>query len=204
VNGLTITNKHTPSVISISGAKTWVDGNNQDGVRPESITINLLADGKVIKTITVTVENEWAWSFTDLPKYRDQGVEIVYAITENAVEDYSTVFNNGTYPRPKDSLRDRKNDLTADLGLKTIAQKLNVNSSYLSTLFRTECGCTLTEYVTRERIDRGIYLLQRTEKSVQEIAAECGIQDANYFIKLFKKLTGLTPGRYREQMGTYK
>ena len=95
-------------------------------------------------------------------------------------------------------------DLTADLGLKTIAQKLNVNSSYLSTLFRTECGCTLTEYVTRERIDRGIYLLQRTEKSVQEIAAECGIQDANYFIKLFKKLTGLTPGRYREQMGTYK
>ena len=79
-----------------------------------------------------------------------------------------------------------------------------MNSSYLSTLFRTECGCTLTEYVTRERIDRGIYLLQRTEKSVQEIAAECGIQDANYFIKLFKKLTGLTPGRYREQMGTYK
>ena len=92
-------------------------------------------------------------------------------------------------------------DLTADLRLKTIAEKLNVNSSYLSTLFRRECGYTLTEYVNKERIERGIYLLQRTEKTVQEIAAECGIQDVNYFIKLFKKQTGFTPNRYRSQMG---
>ena len=92
-------------------------------------------------------------------------------------------------------------DLTADLRLHTIAEKLNVNSSYLSTLFRREYGCTLTEYVNRERIDRGIYLLQRTGKTVQEIAAECGIQDVNYFIKLFKKKTGFTPSRYRDRAG---
>ena len=92
-------------------------------------------------------------------------------------------------------------DLTADLRLKTIAETLNVNSSYLSTLFRKEYGCTLTEFVNRERINRGIQLLQRTEKTVQEIAAECGIQDVNYFIKLFKKQTGFTPSRYREAAG---
>ena len=92
-------------------------------------------------------------------------------------------------------------DLTADLGLKAIAEKLNVNSSYLSALFRREYGCTLTEYVNRERIERGIYLLQRTGKPVQEVAAECGFQDVNYFIKLFKKQTGFTPSRYREQAG---
>ena len=57
-------------------------------------------------------------------------------------------------------------------------------------------------HVNKERIDRGIYLLQRTEKTVQEIAAECGIQDVNYFIKLFKKQTGFTPNRYRSQAGT--
>ena len=92
-------------------------------------------------------------------------------------------------------------DLTADLRLNTIAGKLNVNSSYLSSLFRREYGCTLTEYVNRERIDRGLYLLQRTEKTVQEIAAECGFQDVNYFIKLFKKQTGCTPNRYRARTG---
>lgn len=92
-------------------------------------------------------------------------------------------------------------DLTADLRLKTIAEKLNVNSSYLSNLFHREYGCTLTDFVNKERIDHGILLLQHTSKSVQDIAAECGFQDVNYFIKQFKKQTGLTPNRYRQQQG---
>ena len=92
-----------------------------------------------------------------------------------------------------------QHDLTADLRLKSIAEALNVNSSYLSSLFHKEYGCTLTEFISRQRIDRGIQLLQQTNKPVQEIAAECGIQDVNYFIKLFKKQTGFTPNRYRAQ-----
>ena len=94
-----------------------------------------------------------------------------------------------------------QHDLTADLRLKTIAESLNVNSSYLSSLFHKEYGCTLTEFINSQRIDRGIQLLQQTTKPVQEIAAECGIQDVNYFIKLFKKQTGFTPSRYRAQGG---
>lgn len=92
-------------------------------------------------------------------------------------------------------------DLTADLKLKTIAEKLNVNGSYLSTLFHKELGCTLTDYVNSQRIERGIYLLRMTTKPIQEIATECGIHDVNYFIKLFKKQTGFTPNRYRERIG---
>ena len=91
--GYTITNSHTPETISVSGSKTWIDNNDQDGVRPESITVHLLADGKVIKTVTVTEADGWAWSFTDLPKHRDQGVEIVYSVTEDAVDGYTTEYN---------------------------------------------------------------------------------------------------------------
>lgn len=93
-------------------------------------------------------------------------------------------------------------DLTADLRLKTIAENLNVNPSYLSSLFHREYGCTLTEFINKQRIDKGIALLRLTSKPVQEIAAECGIQDVNYFIKLFKKQTGFTPNRYREENGS--
>lgn len=92
-------------------------------------------------------------------------------------------------------------DLSADLKLKTIAEKLNVNSSYLSTLFHKEVGCTLTDYINKQRIERSIHLLQLTAKPVQEISSECGFQDVNYFIKLFKKQTGFTPNRYRSQLG---
>lgn len=88
-------------------------------------------------------------------------------------------------------------DLTADLSLKTTAAQLNVNPSYLSKLFHKECGCTLTEFVNRQRIDRAVLLLSNSKKAVQDIAAECGIQDVNYFIKLFKRQTGLTPNQYR-------
>ena len=91
--GYTITNSHTPETVSVSGSKTWIDADNQDGARPESITVHLLADGTVIKTITVTEEDGWAWSFENLPKYRDQGIEIVYTFTEDAVEGYTTSYN---------------------------------------------------------------------------------------------------------------
>lgn len=88
-------------------------------------------------------------------------------------------------------------DLTADLSLKNIANQLNVNPTYLSSLFRKECDCTLTEYVNRKRIEYAINLLNKTDKPINSIAFECGIQDTNYFIKLFKKHTGLTPTQYR-------
>lgn len=91
-------------------------------------------------------------------------------------------------------------DLTADLSLNNIAKQLNVNPTYLSSLFRKECDCTLTEYVNRKRIEHAITLLDKTDKPVNAIAFECGIQDTNYFIKLFKKFTNQTPTQYRNKI----
>ncbi len=88
-NGDILTNSHTNETIDISGAKTWDDSDNQDGKRPESITIRLLANGKEINSKTVTADNSWKYNFTDLPKYA-AGKEIDYTITEDAVQDYTT------------------------------------------------------------------------------------------------------------------
>ena len=91
----TITNTHAPETIEVAGSKTWDDANDQDGLRPDSITINLLADGKIIDTIEVKedAKGSWKWSFTDLPKYRDQGVEIVYSITETLDETTAAAYS---------------------------------------------------------------------------------------------------------------
>ena len=89
VDGYNITNTHTPEKISISGSKTWDDADNQDGKRPESITVRLFADGTEVTSKTVTADNGWKWSFTDLDKYK-KGKEIKYTVSEDAVTDYTT------------------------------------------------------------------------------------------------------------------
>ena len=89
VNGYNITNTHTPEKISISGSKTWDDVDNQDGVRPDSITVKLLANGRVIDHKEVTINNNWSWNFEDLPVY-EKGEKITYTIKEDSVENYET------------------------------------------------------------------------------------------------------------------
>ena len=89
VDGYNITNTHTPEKISISGSKTWNDVDNQDGVRPDSITVKLLANGRVIDHKEVTINNNWSWNFEDLPVY-EKGEKITYTIKEDSVENYET------------------------------------------------------------------------------------------------------------------
>ena len=84
-----ITNTHTPEVTQVNGAKTWDDKDNQDGVRPDSIKVNLLADGTPVDSKTVTADDNWSYSFVDLPKFNN-GKAIVYTITEDSVAGYST------------------------------------------------------------------------------------------------------------------
>lgn len=88
-------------------------------------------------------------------------------------------------------------DLTTDLSLKTQAHLLDVNPSYLSTLFKKETGLTLTDYVNKKRVENAVFLLNTTTMQIQTIAQYCGIADVNYFTKIFKKYIGKTPKEYR-------
>lgn len=95
-------------------------------------------------------------------------------------------------------------DLTADLSLKANAEALNVNASYLSTLFKKETGLTLTDYVNRKRVEHAIYLLNSTDMPISAVGQRCGIQDDNYFTKIFKKYTSITPKQYRQQNNRFQ
>ena len=92
VDGYNITNSYTPETTTVSGSKTWEDGDNQDGKRPASITVNLLADGQKVNTQTVGEAEGWSYNFTGLPVYKD-GQRITYTVTEESVPGYSTNLN---------------------------------------------------------------------------------------------------------------
>lgn len=87
-NGFTITNTHVLETTDISGTKTWDDAGNQDGMRPQSITVNLLADGQKVAEKQVTEADGWAYSFTGMTKNK-AGQAIDYTVTEDAVEGYT-------------------------------------------------------------------------------------------------------------------
>ena len=93
ITDFTITNKYAPKEIDYKVTKVWKDANNQDGKRPESVTVQLYkkvgnADPVAVegKKLTLTAkdktdDNTWVASFTNLPQY-EAGKEIAYSIKE--------------------------------------------------------------------------------------------------------------------------
>lgn len=92
----TITNKRTPETTEVTVKKVWDDAKNQDGLRPASITVHLLANGEKVQTATVSAEGEtWSHTFTNLPVYKN-GQKIIYTVTEDTVANYSTAIDGTT------------------------------------------------------------------------------------------------------------
>lgn len=88
-SGYKFTHTHTPVRISLSGSKTWDDNDDQDGTRPESITVHLRQNGEILESQTVSAEDGWKWTFTNLYKY-SEGEEISYVLSEDNVENYTS------------------------------------------------------------------------------------------------------------------
>ena len=91
----TITNKHTPLKTTVKGKKIWKDEDNKDGIRPSSVTVKLLADGKETgQTATVSETSGWTYEFTGLDRYQE-GKEIAYTVEEVNVPDGYTASVEG-------------------------------------------------------------------------------------------------------------
>lgn len=92
-----ITNTHVPDVTKISVEKVWDDNNDQDGIRPTTIKVQLYADGKASGRMAELSENNgWKYTWKDLDKQKD-GEDIVYTVDEIEIPDgyTKTVTNKG-------------------------------------------------------------------------------------------------------------
>jgi YesN/AraC family two-component response regulator len=88
-------------------------------------------------------------------------------------------------------------NLAEPLTLSTLAKQFTIDPSYLSHHFAQEMGMTLTNFINMKRLERAKFLIGGSDMYIQEIAEECGFQDVNYFIRLFKRKYGKTPREYR-------
>ncbi len=85
-----------------------------------------------------------------------------------------------------------------DISLDDVSREVNVSPYYFSKLFKEESGENFIEYLTRLRIEKAKELLRDSSESIKEISLQVGYIDPNYFSRIFKKQTEMTPSEYRE------
>lgn len=92
------------------------------------------------------------------------------------------------------------NYFDANLNLNTISAHFQISSSYLSKRFREQYQKSVIDYLYEVRISNSLPLLANTDLKIADIAQMTGFVDSNAFIRIFKKLKGITPGRYSQTM----
>lgn len=81
--------KITVSPFGIEGVKRWDDQQDQDGIRPQQLKVQLIADGEKIRSTVTDAEKNWTYTFKNLERFDENGKEISYSVEEEPVEGYS-------------------------------------------------------------------------------------------------------------------
>ena len=117
---------------------------------------------------------------------------------------YSILAKNYTFGKYSYLIRNVINyidqHLSTELSLSVLAEVFEKNASYLSNAFKKEVGDTLTEYISKTRIQASLRYFNTTSMSVADVANAVGISDFGYFSKLFKKYVGVSPREYKKML----
>ncbi|WP_078552900.1 response regulator [Bacillus alkalicellulosilyticus] len=115
--------------------------------------------------------------------------------------DLLKIVYHGQYKKEKNSVQMIeeyiRSNYQKDIKLKEIADRFFLSREYISRKFKQEYEATITDYVTKIRIDKAKELLENPFLKIYEIADTVGYQNDKYFIKVFKKNVGMTPNEYR-------
>lgn len=87
--------------------------------------------------------------------------------------------------------------LYASISLSTLADLVEMNPKYLSSHFKKEVGISITEYIQHAKVDEAKTLLNYTNHSLTEVSTLLNFHDQSYFIKVFKKIAGVTPNQFK-------
>jgi len=91
-----------------------------------------------------------------------------------------------------------KENFTEPLSIDDISESTGLSKYHLSRKFKSVTSYSLLNYLNKYRIEQAIYLLQHTSKTIKEISADVGFIDPNYFCKVFRKTTGISPNSTRK------
>ena len=90
-----------------------------------------------------------------------------------------------------------KNYGREDLSTNLVAKQVNISLSWLSTKFKEEVGVGISDYLNKIRIQRAKQLFDEQDYMIYEVAEKVGFTSSQYFSKIFKQISGVTPNEYR-------
>lgn len=150
--------------------------------------LNNIADMGVLSELSelTTIEELKIWGkrcgyniISRLETYSNQNIDV----TTRAMEFTNKNFNK-------------------DITLESLAAEVGLSSQYLSRVFKEKYGTNFIDYITKKRLEYAEELLLKGNMNIKEISRMSGYQDSNYFCKLFKKDTGLSPKQFRTKVIT--
>ena len=100
-----------------------------------------------------------------------------------------------------DAINYMKQHLGERFTLEDTARQVGFSPNYFSKVFKDEMGCTFSYYLGKLRIDRSKALLLVSKLSIREICDAVGYEEQSYFIKVFTRFTGVTPGNSEKGAG---
>lgn len=121
----------------------------------------------------------------------------VAAAMHRSIAELSSRRENNMLSRARQCIEE--NLANPELSLSLVSEALGITPAYFSAFFIRELGVGFNEYITNLRIEKAKQLLSATTSKINAIAAECGFRSASYFIVVFRKQTGVSPGEYRNR-----
>lgn len=130
-----------------------------------------------------------------------------YLVTDLAIELTQQFINSVSSSVTTESAGDKKFsqilewvriNATKGISVKIVADKFNFTPDYLTRLFKRNIGMSTLKYINTNKISKSKELLINTNNNINEISYLIGFKDEKYYMKLFKRIEGVTPSQYRD------
>lgn len=193
---------------NINGAKEafkdiylWMINNYHediDKIKSKLIDLLFVIEKTLPYKMNIFNKSKQTYILSILKMYSKEELEgqFIQIITELAVEIQEQIRSeiDGIIPKV---LKYLNNNYYENITLDDAAKSVNLSYHYFSKIFKDEVGKNFVDYLTELRIEKSMKFLENHRLSIKEVCHKIGYNDPNYYCKIFKKVTGMTPTEYR-------
>ncbi|MGO4370301.1 helix-turn-helix domain-containing protein, partial [Paenibacillus sp. MCAF20] len=163
-----------------------------------AVAVRAGIQGGLLTELAYRLSDTYIQHIEDLKDVRSVETAMIDAFLD--IADRVRENRKGTVSKPIAQCREYiYNHLYEAIPIPVLAERIGLNATYLSSLFKKETGLTISDFILQEKVEEAKKLLDFTTDSISTIATRLNYYDQTHFIKYFKKQVGVTPKQYRDR-----